>query len=115
MRLRKLAHAGGAEVTGVDLGKDLPQSLIDDIRAAWLENLVLVFPEQEFTIEQHIRFSRQFGELEEHPMKNLQSAHHPAIFEITNAAVNGKPSETGEIGRQWHSDGAFTTRPPYWR
>ncbi len=112
MRLRKLSYAGGAEITGVDLGKDLPQVVLDDIRSAWLEHLVLVFPEQEFTIEQHIRFSRQFGELEEHPLKNLQGTNYPEIFEITNEPVDGKPSETGEIGRQWHSDGAYTTRPP---
>jgi len=112
MQVRKLSYAGGAEVTGLDLSKELPQSTIDAIRALWLENLVLVFPGQEFTIEQHIRFSRQFGDLEEHPLKSLQSATRPEIFEITNERRDGKVSETGEIGRQWHSDGAFTLRPP---
>lgn len=37
---------------------------------------------------------------------------HPEIFEITNRVVNGKPSETADIARRWHSDGAFTVRPP---
>ena len=108
MRLRKLSYAGGAEITGIKLSADLPQSVIDDLRSAWLEHHVLVFPDQQFTIDEHIRFSRRFGELELHPLKSLQSSIRPEIFEITNETVGDKPSETGEIGRQWHSDGAFT-------
>ncbi len=112
MRVRKLAYGCGAEITDVDLSADLPQSTIDDIREAWLKHVILVFPNQDFTIDQHIRFSRRFGELESHPMKNLRSPLGPEILEIHNRVIDGKPSETGDIGRNWHSDGAFTTQPP---
>ena len=112
MQIRKLVYAGGAEITGLDLSKELPASVIAEIRAAWLEYVILVFPGQNFTPEQHIRFSRYFGELEEHPVKNFQGSEYPEIFEVTNRMINGKPSETGEIGRKWHSDGAYTVRPP---
>jgi alpha-ketoglutarate-dependent taurine dioxygenase len=51
VRVRKLAWALGAEVTGVDTGSDLGQEVIDAIRAAWLQHLVLVFPRQDLTRE----------------------------------------------------------------
>ncbi len=112
MQVRKLAYAGGAEITGIDLKKDLPAALIEQLRAAWYEHLVLVFPAQDLTPDEHIRFSRYFGELEMHPVKNFQGGQYPEIFEVTNRVIDGKPSETGEVGRQWHSDGAYTVRPP---
>lgn len=112
MCVRKLSYAGGAEITGLDLSKDLTAEEISAVRTAWLENLVLVFPGQEITMEQHVRFSRNFGELEIHPIKEYQGSSLPEIIEITNRVVNDKPSETGEVGRQWHSDGSYTTRPP---
>lgn len=112
MQVKKLAYGCGAEVTGVDLRKELPQAMINAIRAAWLEHLVLVFPGQDISIEQHIAFSRHFGELELHPVKDFQNDRYPEIIEITNRVIDGKPSETGEVGRNWHSDGAYTTRPP---
>ena len=111
MRVRKLAYALGAEITGVDLKQDLDAGMIAAIRAAWLEHLVLVFPGQNLTTEEHIRFSRRFGELELHALKNLQGKEHPEILEITNRIVDGKRSETAEVGRQWHTDGSATTRP----
>ena len=112
MQVRKLAYAGGAEVTGIDLKQELPPALVDQIRTAWLENLVLVFPGQSLTPEDHIRFSGYFGELEKHPVKNFQGGQYPEIFEVTNRVIDGKPSETGEVGRMWHSDGAYTVKPP---
>jgi taurine dioxygenase len=111
MQVRKLAYALGAEITGVDLREDLDAGTIAAIRGAWLEHLVLAFPGQELTTEQHIRFSRCFGELELHALKNLQGKEHPEILEITNRIVDGKRSETAEVGRQWHTDGSATMRP----
>lgn len=112
MQVKKLAYGCGAEISGVDLRKELPQALIDEIRAAWLKHLVVVFPDQDISIEQHISFSRHFGELEMHPVKSFQNNRYPEIIEITNRVIDGKPSQTGEVGRSWHSDGAFTARPP---
>jgi taurine dioxygenase len=112
MKIRKLAHALGAEITGLDLRTPLDERTVADVRAAWLAHLVLVFPEQQLSAEEHIRFSRYFGELELHALKNLQGTAHPEILEITNRVVDGKRSETAEVGRTWHSDGSATLRPP---
>jgi taurine dioxygenase len=112
IKIRPLAYALGAEVTGVDGSKPLSNATVKEIREAWLQHQVLVFPDQHIDIAQHISFSKHFGELELHPVMHMRHSIYPEIFEVTNRPVDGKPSETGEIGRMWHSDGAFTVRPP---
>ena len=112
MQIRRLAFGCGAEITGVDLREELPQEAIDAIRHAWLEHMVVVFPGQDIGIEQQVRFSRRFGTLEQHPAKNLRSTLAPEIMEIHNRVIDGKPSQTADVGRIWHSDGAYTTCPP---
>ncbi len=112
LSVRRLAYGLGAEVSGLDLSRPLARSAFAEIRAIWLEHLVLVFPGQDITLEQHIEFSSGFGELEVHPKKHLRHAVYPPIFEVTNRVVDGRKSDTAEVGRLWHSDGAYTLRPP---
>jgi taurine dioxygenase len=112
MQIRRLAHALGAEVTGIDLAAPLDDATVARIRVAWMEHIVLVFPGQQLSHQAHIAFSRRMGELELHPLKNFQGAGHPEILEITNRSRDGRRSETAAVGREWHSDGAYTLRPP---
>lgn len=112
LKVRRLAYGLGAEVTDLDLSRPMDAETVARVRGAWLEHQVLVFPGQTLTSEQHIAFSRQFGELELHPLKNFQGSGHPEILDITNRVVDGKPSQTGAVGREWHSDGAYTLHPP---
>lgn len=112
LQISRLAFGLGAEVTGVDASQPVADETIAAIRQAWLEHLVLVFPGQDIDLEQHIAFSRRFGALEAHPAKQYRHKDHPEIFEVTNRIVDGRKSLTAEVGRKWHSDGAFTVRPP---
>jgi taurine dioxygenase len=113
MHVRRLAWGIGAEVTGLDISRPMDAATVSRVRSAWLEHLVLVFPGQELTMEQHVDFSRRFGELELHPLKSLQGqADHPEIVEISNRMIAGRRSNTAAVGREWHSDGAYTVRPP---
>ena len=112
LRLSRLAFGLGAEVTGVDASQPVADDTIAEIRRAWLEHVVLVFPDQNLDLPQHIAFSRRFGTLEAHPAKQYRHKDHSEIFEVTNRIVDGKKSLTAEVGRKWHSDGAFTVRPP---
>jgi len=112
LAIQRLAYGLGAAVTGIDISQPLGTDVVAEIQAAWMEHLVLVFPGQHLDMAQHIAFSRHFGELELHPEKHYRHPQYPEIFEITNRSVNGKRSETAEVGRSWHSDGAFTLRPP---
>jgi taurine dioxygenase len=112
LNVRPVAYALGAEITGVDASKPLSEDLVRRIKDAWFESQMLVFPNQQITLAEHIAFTRHFGEIELHPLMHARHQVHPEIFEITNKVVNGKPSETADIARRWHSDGAFTIRPP---
>jgi taurine dioxygenase len=111
--VRPLGYALGAEVTGVDLRQPLDKPVLQQIHQAWLDHLVLVFPNQNLSPEEHMAFSRNFGTLDTHtsqPPDYLDPAH-PEIMLITNKRLRGKPSETRNTGRNWHTDLTFSSRP----
>ena len=112
IEIRPLGYALGAAVTGVDLRRPLDDSARASICKAWLDHLVLVFPGQNLTPVQQIGFGRLFGELDDH--KSVPFYRHPEhaeIYLITNRQIGGKPSETRDTGRLWHSDHSYTTHP----
>jgi taurine dioxygenase len=113
LRIRKLSNALGAEVAGIDLRRPLSAGAFEEIRDAWLEHLLLVFPDQALDYPDYIRFGERFGELERylHSSKDYTHPEHPEIYFITNRKVNGKPSETRDVGREWHTDQSYTARP----
>jgi alpha-ketoglutarate-dependent taurine dioxygenase len=47
--VRPVTPVIGAEVYGIDLSRPLAPDIIDALRAAWLEHLVLFFVDQELT------------------------------------------------------------------
>lgn len=112
LSVRSLSYALGVAVTGVDLRQPLDAETLAEIRKIWLDNLVVVFPDQDLTPEQQIVFGRQFGELDDHKaIPFYRHPDYPEIYLITNKQVGGKPSETRDTGRRWHSDHSFTTHP----
>lgn len=112
IEIKRLAHGLGAQIRGIDPTKPLDQDTIKAVRAAWLAHKAVVFPDMEMTPAQHVAFSRSFGELELHLLPSVRHQDHPEIMEVTNRIINGKPAITSKTGREWHSDGAFTTCPP---
>ncbi len=112
MKVRQVSHAIGAEVTEIDLRRPLTEAEWKDIYAAWLKHIVLIFPGQKLTPEQLIGFAGRFGPLDDHREDTASRLEdHPEIFVIGNHMVNGKLSRTRDVGRQWHSDHSYTTRP----
>jgi taurine dioxygenase len=55
--VRKIAHALGAEVSGVDISRPIDDQTFSEINRAFLENCVLVFHDQPLTREQQVAFS----------------------------------------------------------
>ena len=108
--VRPLSYALGAEIQGVDLSQPLSNSEFDQIHRTFLESGILLFRKQKITREEHIAFSRRFGELDRHD--NLPRDRHPDYPElllVTNIPQeNGKPSDSKYTGQQWHSDMSFT-------
>ena len=75
-----LSGSLGAEIRGVDLAR-AGRAEADAILALIAEHLVLFFPDQHLTPDQHIAFGRLFGKLEGHP--NLaMDAERPEFFEL---------------------------------
>ncbi len=111
MQIRKLAYAMGAEILGVDITRPLDAETIRAIRTAWMDNLVLLIRGQVLTREQHVAFSRYFGDLEIHPNRYNRRADYPELYVVTNKVVDGKPSDTRNVGRSWHSDGIYRLKP----
>jgi taurine dioxygenase len=113
LKLRKLSHALGAEVCGVDVSKPMSEGEFGEIYTAFLEYGILLFRDQPITREQHIEFSRRFGELDRHEaLPQDRHPDHPELLLVTNEPnPDGTPSNSRYTGRQWHSDMSFTTVP----
>jgi taurine dioxygenase len=100
-----------AEVEGVDLSSELDSETVEAIRQAWWDHSILVFRDQHITDDQHIEFSRHFGELQGHSEKDWLLPTHPEILVLSNRGEGGvKPLKNG--GAYWHSDITYQASPP---
>jgi taurine dioxygenase len=111
MVIRPLQGQFAAEIIGLRLPVD--DATFAAVEAAWTRHPLLVFRDLEMTPEQHIAFSRRFGELDRH--ESLPSDRHPDYPElllVTNIPEeDGKPSASKYTGHLWHSDMSFTPVP----
>jgi len=100
-----------AEVEGVDLSKPMDSETVEAIRQAWWDHSILVFRGQNITDDQHIEFSRHFGDLQGHSVKDWLLPTHPEILVLSNRGEGGvKPLKNG--GAYWHSDITYQASPP---
>ena len=124
--VRPFAAGLGADIFGVDIREPLSIADRDAIRAAWLANLVLRFRGQPMTDEQHMAFTRQFGELEFNPAALIAKQYGvetqtagrkheipPEISVISNIVEGGKAiGGLGDGEAFWHTDSSFVDVPP---
>ena len=101
----------GAEVIGLDLS--LPLGTADFVRLhrAHLDYHVLVFRDQHITPAQQVDFSRHFGALQIHVLRNFQLPEQPEVLVISNIQQDGKPVGLGDAGHFWHSDLSYKETP----
>ena len=100
-----IAGALGAEVSGVDLARKLPDATIAEIRQALLTHLVIFFRDQHLTPEQHLALGRRFGPLQVHDFVEAMP-DYPEILEVRK-----EPEETRNFGGGWHTDVSYLERP----
>ena len=93
----------GAVVRGVDL-RELPDAVVEDIRAALLAHQVLFFEDQALTPAQQRDAAARFGELHVHPLYPTEGAV-PEIMVLDNHP--GNPTDNDH----WHTDVTFLERP----
>jgi taurine dioxygenase len=102
----------GAEIVDLDLSRPLDDETFAAVRRAFLESKgLLVFRAQYITPEEHISFSRRFGPLMIHVLRQYLLPGHPEILRISNVVENGEPIGLGDAGRVWHSDLSYTSEP----
>lgn len=103
---KRIAGALGAEIAGLDLSRDLDEAVIDEIRRALLDHLVLFFRDQTLTMDQQLAFARRFGPLDTYPMvKGIEG--FPELVEVRKEA-----DEKINFGGLWHSDTSYLPEPP---
>jgi taurine dioxygenase len=110
VEVKRLSDALGAEVLGVDL-KSVTDEEFQEIYDAWLKYEVLVFHDQDLTPEEHIEFSKRFGELEVHIAVDHLLEGHPEIMMVSNKQVDGRYIGAVSAADYWHSDLSCNSHP----
>jgi len=106
IEVRQLTPLIGAEIGGVDMRDPPDNQTFQAIHDAWMEHQVILFRDQDITLEQQKDFGRRFGELAIHPAAPGPEGH-PEIF-VLHADENSKFVE----GNAWHTDVSCDEKPP---
>jgi taurine dioxygenase len=104
--VQPISGALGAEVHGVDLGQDLDDGAVAEIRRALLEHCVIFFRDQVFDASRHKALARRFGDIFVHP-NYYGTQPDPEIIEIRR-----EPGDTRVVGEEWHTDTTMMAQPP---
>ena len=102
LEVKKLSMALGAEISGINLCS-VSDSQVEEIKSLLTEHMVLFFPGQTISQEEHVEFGAKFGELEGHPNLKNKTVTHPKIFELA--------ASTGGIADEWHTDITYQDSP----
>ena len=120
VEVRPLSPHCGAEIVGVDLSRELSLPVVDKIRRAWLEHLVIVFRDQTITQEQQLRFAAHFGELGRRKQAPAAlAARIEGVYQtdqrvllVSNIKEDGKPVGAFGDGDMWfHIDSGYAEKP----
>jgi len=100
-------QACGASITGIDLTRPLAVETVKEIREAWLEHHVLVFPNQAMDDDDLERFTLCFGPFGDDPFIAPIPGREHVI------AVQRNAGETSAVfAESFHSDWSFQEKPP---
>ena len=106
LEVRPISGALGAEVQGVDFGRELDDATVAGIRRALLDHCVIFFRDQRFDAEQHKALARRFGDIFIHP-NYAGTQPDPEIVMIRR-----EPGDSKIVGEDWHTDTTMMPEPP---
>lgn len=117
IEIAPLDAALGARIYGVDLSQPLTDDAFETIHAAWLKHQVLVFPGQQISDDDQVRFSKLFGDLPDKAVHSQGTKSgqqlHKSVMLVTNIREDGKVIGSLPDGEMhFHTDGAYE-RDPY--
>ena len=103
--IRPLTGGMGAEISGVDLSRDMTDQIFRAINRVLLDHGVIFFRDQKITPDQQMAFAQRWGKIHLHPhMRCLPD--HPGVIEVLK-----KEDDTTVFGEYWHTDQMFTPTP----
>jgi len=104
--IRRIGGNIGAEISGLDLRLPVPEPQFQALHAAFIRHEVLVFRNQDITLDQQMAFARRFGDLSIHPFSpNLDTQREVIVLDYS---ADNPPALTD----QWHADETFRLAPP---
>jgi taurine dioxygenase len=102
----------GAEITGIDLRRPLPDDVFAAVRRALVDHLVVVISDLPPDLQSLLAFGRRFGRLVPHV---LNQYHHPQTSEVsiisTDPATGAGRTTGAPAGAFWHSDLSYDANP----
>lgn len=102
--IHPLSPALGAQISGVDLSRDLTGEQRNVIERALLDHQVLFFRDQPITPQQQARFAAHFGDLHIHPIyPNVPE--QPEVLILDTAVTDVRDNAI------WHTDVTFLPTP----
>ena len=118
LTVRPLHPALGAEVRGIDMRQPLDDATRQELLDAWTQHLVLVFPGQPVTDEEHVAFTRFLGEPEIFHQAIIKSTRVREIFRVSNVNDEGllmPPTDPTvrqlSLAQYWHTDSSYLPIP----
>src|SRR4029450_5690102 len=109
--IRPLSPVLGAEIVGVDLGRDIDDDTFAQIKDACNQNLVILLRGQKLREEDQVRFAEKFGPPAVIHTKQFVR-NHPAVMLISNMREDGEPIGALPDGEMhFHTDQCHQERP----
>ena len=107
--VRPLTRHLAAEISGLDLENDLPETAFRALYRAFLRYQVLLFPPMDLPPASQVAFARRFGEVQIHVMNQYHADGHPELYRLSNLDEQGRPTgrhpDKGTLA--WHTDGSW--------
>ncbi len=111
LSVHQLSETFAAEFLGADLSQPIDDETFKEILNAFHTYPILVFRDQKISSEQHIAFSRRFGDLEIHMLKSSLLPGYDEILVASNFKEEGPAKGAYSAGQFWHSDLSYKECP----
>jgi taurine dioxygenase len=117
LSITKLTPAIGARIDGIDASKPRDAATAKALYQAWLDHVVLYFPAQDITPEQHKQFARVFGTVAERARDAAtrpEGSDYDSNFMLISNVRDEKGQPIGSLpdGEMWfHHDTSYVPEP----
>ena len=111
MRIAPLSDVLGAEITGIDVARDLDGEAFDAVLNAFHRYRVLAFREQYLEPADQVAFASRFGPLEVHDNRQYNLPDNAHVMVLSNDLRDGEPVGVPDAGDSWHTDLSFKETP----